>query len=210
MTYSMRRMDNGDLGQVQDIDREAFPTQWPAPNYRQELANKLAHYIILCDDDRRGETPPNLPGLTGTSFVNRLLPWRKPKRVPVNLPATPTEEYIIGFSGIWVLVDEAHITNLAVREEYQGRGLGEHLLIATFDMAADLHITILTLEVRVSNTVAQSLYAKYGFADKGVRKGYYLDNREDALIMTSENITSEESRARLAELRKSVAAKLAM
>lgn len=208
MTYSIRRMNHGDLDQVQDIDREAFPTQWPLPNYRQELANKLAYYIVLCDDDRQADTPSDPPRIPGSSFLDHFRPWRKPERVPANLPVTVTCEYITGFSGIWILVDEAHITNIAVREEYQGRGLGEHLLIATFDMAAGLHASLLTLEVRVSNTIAQGLYAKYGFAEKGLRKGYYLDNREDALIMTTDDITSEASRARLEELRKSVAARL--
>ena len=119
-----------------------------------------------------------------------------------------TRQYIVGFSGIWVLVDEAHITNIALRQEYQGKGLGELLLIATIDLSMTLKASMMTLEVRASNLVAQKLYSKYGFTQMGVRRGYYLDNREDAVIMSTESITAPSFQAQLKQLRETLAKKL--
>ncbi len=208
MRYSIRPMQYADLEQVGEIDREAFPNQWPTPNYRQELSNKLAYYIVMRDESRNRDPQPQTgAGIVKTSFLDRVLPWRRPGNVTFK-PDEPTRDYLAGFAGIWLLVDEAHITNIAVRSEYQGRGLGEHLLIATYDLSMGHHARIMTLEVRVSNTVAQNLYKKLGFEEKGLRRGYYLDNREDALIMTVENIDTEAYRKRVEGLRKSLAEKL--
>ncbi|KAA9004965.1 ribosomal-protein-alanine N-acetyltransferase [Paenibacillus spiritus] len=90
---------------------------------------------------------------------------------------------IIGYAGMWAIVDEAHVTNIAVLEAYRGRKWGERLLDELMKTAAYLGMKSITLEVRVSNEVAQNLYRKKGFRPAGVRKGYYSDNREDALIM---------------------------
>ncbi|MCK8485761.1 ribosomal protein S18-alanine N-acetyltransferase [Paenibacillus sp. MBLB2552] len=92
----------------------------------------------------------------------------------------------IGYAGMWTILDEAHITNIAVRSAYRGRHLGEQLLSRMMDWAAELGMVRMTLEVRVSNTVARALYEKMGFAPAGVRKGYYSDNHEDAIIMWCE------------------------
>jgi ribosomal-protein-alanine N-acetyltransferase len=88
------------------------------------------------------------------------------------------------------MVDEAHIINIAVRETHRGKGIGELLLISSIEMANRLKARVVTLEVRITNTVAQNLYTKYGFKQAGIRKGYYTDNKEDALIMTTDVITS--------------------
>lgn len=208
MTFSVRRMQSGDLEQVQDIDREAFPSQWPTPNYRQELANKLAHYIVLCDDDRCSDPPPRQAEVRRPSLLDRILPWRKADGITTTMEPEATGQYVAGFSGIWLLVDEAHVTNIAIRDEYRGRGLGEYLLLATIDMAMEMQAEVMTLEVRVSNTVAQRLYAKYGFETKGVRKGYYLDNREDALIMTTDKITTHDYIEKIKKRRRALNARL--
>lgn len=89
----------------------------------------------------------------------------------------------IGYAGMWTIMDEAHITNIAVREAYRGRKLGEKLLDELMRTAAYLGMERMTLEVRVSNLVAQRLYEKKGFESAGLRKGYYSDNQEDAMIM---------------------------
>jgi ribosomal-protein-alanine N-acetyltransferase len=81
---------------------------------------------------------------------------------------------------------EGDITNVAVLPEYRRLGIGSILIEAVIKKAAELELSLLTLEVRRSNTVAQSLYSKYGFEVIGERKRYYSDNREDALIMTKE------------------------
>ncbi|MGG6310573.1 ribosomal protein S18-alanine N-acetyltransferase [Paenibacillus macerans] len=92
----------------------------------------------------------------------------------------------IGYAGMWTILDEAHVTNIAVRTAYRGHHLGERLLRRMMDWAVELGMIRMTLEVRVSNTVARSLYGKMGFTPAGVRKGYYSDNHEDALIMWCE------------------------
>jgi len=93
---------------------------------------------------------------------------------------------IAGYGGMWVIIDEAHVTNIAVRKEYRGRKLGERLLCELMNTASFLGAKRMTLEVRVSNEVARNLYVKLGFVESGVRKGYYSDNQEDALIMWAE------------------------
>lgn len=90
---------------------------------------------------------------------------------------------IAGYAGMWVIMDEAHITNIAVRKPYRGRHLGERLLNELRGKARQQGARRMTLEVRVTNRVAQNLYEKMGFRGVGVRKGYYTDNNEDALIM---------------------------
>jgi len=92
----------------------------------------------------------------------------------------------IGYGGMWLIVDEAHITNIAIREPYRGQGLGERLLREIMRTAAWLGALRITLEVRVSNDRAQSLYRKLGFYEAGIRPRYYSDNQEDALIMWAE------------------------
>ena len=125
----------------------------------------------------------------------RRMVWRR--RNPSWLPGT---ELIAGFVGVWYIADEAHIVSIGVRTEYRGLGLGEALLITAMEQAIEREAIVVTLEVRVSNHVAQNLYKKYGFTERGVRKGYYSDNREDALIMTSEELADAGYRAQLQRL----------
>jgi ribosomal-protein-alanine N-acetyltransferase len=206
LTYSIRPMVREDLGQVSEIDREAFPTQWPPANYRHELQNRLAHYIVADDDSRMAEVPPVKHQPSLLKLASRWLPWL----VPTDRTRHPVPRlYIAGFSGIWMMADEAHITNIAVRKEYQGRGIGSLLLIATIDLARELKASFMTLEVRASNLAAQRLYSRYGFTQTGLRRGYYLDNREDAVIMSTESINSPAFLGQLQQLRESLAGKLA-
>ena len=93
------------------------------------------------------------------------------------------DEKIIGYCGTWIVIDEAHITNIAVLPEYRGRGLGEKLLSSMMEYCKGKGIERMTLEVRVSNTPAQSLYKKLGFQEGAIRKNYYSDNQEDAIVM---------------------------
>ena len=99
------------------------------------------------------------------------------------------------------MADEAHITTIAVREELHRKGIGELLLFTVFNRARELYANVVTLEVRVSNIGAQNLYLKYGFKQVGQRKAYYTDNREDAYIMTTGDITSSEYQSQIKELR---------
>lgn len=90
---------------------------------------------------------------------------------------------IAGYCGSWVVIDESHITNIAILPEYRGRKLGEALLRKMIDISISMGAKRMTLEVRVSNTVAINLYEKLGFQKGGIRKRYYTDNHEDANIM---------------------------
>ncbi|MER2030938.1 MAG: ribosomal protein S18-alanine N-acetyltransferase [Solibacillus sp.] len=95
------------------------------------------------------------------------------------------DEYgeIIGFCGIWLVIDAAQITNVAVIQSVRGQGIGETLMREAMRVAKEANTDVMSLEVRVTNTVAQNLYRKLGFQDGGLRKGYYTDNQEDALVM---------------------------
>ena len=208
MTYCVRPIVKEDLTQVSAIDREVFPTQWPPPNYRQELQNRLAHYIVVHDtakavDDTGAQSKEN-----HHHFLSRLLPWLRRDDKEDENSRIFRSQYIIGFSGIWMMAGEAHITNIAVREQYQRQGIGELLLVSTIDLSREQQAGRMTLEVRESNKIAQNLYSKYGFKQTGIRRGYYLDNREDAIIMSTESINSETFLAQLQQLRESLAQKL--
>lgn len=93
------------------------------------------------------------------------------------------EGKVIGYAGMWIIIDEAHITNIAILSPYRGQGLGKRLIFEIQRTAQFLGAKKMTLEVRVGNIRAQSLYRKFGFEDVGIRPGYYSDNNEDALIM---------------------------
>ena len=95
-------------------------------------------------------------------------------------------EKVIGYAGFWKVCDEGHIMNIAIAPEYRGRHLSDMLMEEMINMAKSLTIRNMTLEVRISNTAALGLYEKYGFKSAGVRKGYYEDNKEDAVIMWAE------------------------
>lgn len=90
---------------------------------------------------------------------------------------------VVGYVGIWFVVDEGHITNVAVHSDYRGKKIGDELVKALVELCRENNIVSMTLEVRVSNVVAQNLYKKYGFKLAGIRKEYYSDNKEDAMIM---------------------------
>lgn len=84
---------------------------------------------------------------------------------------------------MWVVLDESQITNVAVLPEGRGKGIGEALMREAIAYAKSLNVVVMSLEVRVTNEVAQNLYRKLGFQEGGIRKGYYTDNQEDALVM---------------------------
>src|SRR5262249_37052929 len=115
-------------------------------------------------------------------------------RIIKGTPATLSEESaaelesIVGYVGMWLMFDEAHITTIAVDPEYRGEGVGELLLVKITDQALYLGAAEVTLECRVSNHVAQALYRKYTFRDAGVRRRYYSDDGEDAVTVTTEKL----------------------
>ena len=95
---------------------------------------------------------------------------------------------LVGYAGTWHIIDEGHITTIAVKKEHLRKHIGEAIIVKILEDCYQAGIKYLTLEVRVSNEPAIALYKKYGFNSLGTRKGYYQDNNEDALIMWTENI----------------------
>ena len=114
---------------------------------------------------------------------------------------------IVGFGGLWVMVDEAHITTFAVDPRWRRRGIGEWMLLGLLDRAEERRAREATLEVRLSNMPARRLYEKYGFRPVGIRPRYYSDNGEDALIMTTDALDAPGMRERLARLRAALEAR---
>lgn len=186
MPYALRPMQAGDLAQASEIEREAFPTLFPPTSFRRELKNRLARYIVA----RRLNDPPELTRQSADApgGVGRL--WRSATTLWNGRPVAwqPGQQYIVGFLGLWYMPDDAHIVSVGVRANYRGLGIGELLLIGAIEQMRQREMHTVTLEVRVSNHIAQNLYKKYGFENMGVRKAYYTDNREDALIMTAHAI----------------------
>ena len=108
---------------------------------------------------------------------------------------------VVGFAGVWLMVDEAHITTFGVHPDWRRQGIGRQLLLNLVDLARTLGAARMTLEVRVSNTPAQALYRGFGFDVVGRRHAYYTDDGEDALVMTTAALTSPEMRAIVARQR---------
>ncbi|MFI5261687.1 MAG: ribosomal protein S18-alanine N-acetyltransferase [Candidatus Limnocylindrales bacterium] len=110
-------------------------------------------------------------------------------------------DLIVAYGGLWLMVDEAHVTTFAVLPAWRRQGIGARLLLALLDMATEMGAVVATLEVRISNLDARRLYERFGFRPVGVRPRYYSDNSEDALIMTTEELGSRAMRQRVARLR---------
>ncbi|MSQ40556.1 MAG: ribosomal-protein-alanine N-acetyltransferase [Dehalococcoidia bacterium] len=193
MGYGLRPLELQDVPQVAEIEKEAFPTLWPPTPFRRDLHNRLARYLVAWEvPGSQAQNPAPALSTLASPFWRRLF---RNERAGFREPAAQTPpQHLVGYEGIWFMVDEAHITAVGVRESQRGRGIGELLIIGAVEMAYLQRSRVVTLEVRVSNHVAQSLYRKYGFKEEGVRKGYYVDNNEDALIMTTSAINTPDYR----------------
>lgn len=188
LPYIVEPMQVGDIDEVMAIDRQAFSTPWSHSAYHYELErNEAAHYLVL---RHRHATP--IPRAVDSRW-ERLRRWFGATPAPDRIP-------ILGYGGLWLMYDEAHISTIAMRPDWRGRGLGELLLVGLLRQALALKANLVTLEVRVSNTRAQQLYQKYYFEIVGRRRGYYTDNGEDALLMTTPPLLDEIYIEHLAEL----------
>jgi len=205
--YVIDRMMISDVPRVIEIERLAYPSTWPPSAYRKELQdNRWAHYIVLRDKKiveehmAIGVQEPEKPR---RFFPLSLLPGR------TSATATAPElSSIIGFAGLWLMVDEAHITTIAMHPDFRHKGLGEFMLVNLIDIAYNIGANWVTLEVRVSNYTAQNLYRKYGFREKGLRQKYYSDNQEDALIMWTDEINSPGYKQQFQRLKAALSRKL--
>jgi ribosomal-protein-alanine N-acetyltransferase len=102
--------------------------------------------------------------------------------------AEPEGERVVGFAGLWLMVDEAHITTFGVHPAWRRQGVGRRLMLRLVDLALELGAARITLEVRASNTAAQELYRSFGFTIAGTRARYYSDDGEDAFVMTTPDL----------------------
>ena len=188
-----------DIDQVRDIEVEAFTAAWPATAFKREIDNPRTTYLVAFDpsenDPAEGVSEPPAGREEPTGLVDNLKRFlgRSPR------PSRSGDE-VVGFVGMWFMGPEAHITAIAVREARRGEGIGELLMVGSIREAMRRGCQVVTLEARVSNHVAQALYEKYGFTNVGIRKNYYTDNREDAVIMTTERVDTADYQEKFAVL----------
>jgi ribosomal-protein-alanine N-acetyltransferase len=194
-----------DIDAVGEVERECFTTPWPASAYRRELRdNRAGRYIVLVEHDdtpTRTESRERAPDEPATPVRRAMETLFRPFARPLATSTMPANERIVGFAGMWLMLDEAHVTTIGVKRELRGLGLGELLFVTLMDIAQHVGAARATLEVRVSNDSAQALYRKYGFHEEGIRRRYYSDNNEDALIMWSEPFALPAFQAHLRQLR---------
>ena len=194
MRYVIRPMRLADVPQATEIDRECFPAQWPTPPYRSDLlSNRLAHYLVAYEKGNHNASIEEI--VQHETGINRFLGGARRLIYPKG--TSYSSRRIVGVTGFWLMAGEAHIITMGVRPSYQRQGIGELLLISTIDLAMTQHAEVMTLEVRLSNSAAQALYQKYGFKKTGVRKSYYNDNHEDAVIMTTDTLCSASFKSQL-------------
>lgn len=207
-----------DVDEVVEIERECFNLPWPAHAYRRELReNRLSRYVVVRWVEPKEAKPPaeamrqasiegkrEDTGRKQPSGVRRVMEQVLRPFGLAEAPALQSSGLILGYAGMWLMLDEAHVTTIGVRRTGRGHGLGEVLLLRLVEEALEMGAQRVTLEVRVSNMVAQNLYRKYGFREEGIRRRYYSDNGEDALIMTTDRIDTQEYQDRLAELKQAI------
>jgi len=185
MPYIVERMALADVPEVGALERMVFTLPWSNHAFEYELQyNPMAYFVVVRQREVGEEAQHPVPA----GVIRRLVSKRA--RQPV-----------LGYGGFWLIVDEAHICTLAVHPEWRRRGLGELLLLHMVDHATALNAAVATLEVRTSNLPAQRLYHKYGFEIVGLRKGYYSDNHEDALIMTTSPLVSASYQNQMQEVK---------
>ena len=195
LPYDTRPAIQTDIDQLREIESEAFPTNWPPTPFKRELGRDKVSVLVAFDNTQHPvkieaithpttSTRSPKPSRTLIGFLKRLI-----GKEPSN-PNVASSDYVVGYVITGFMTDEAHILGIAVRESMRGQGIGELLLISSIEMAMRNQSRVSTLEVRVSNHVAQSLYTKYGFKQVGERKGYYTDNHENAYFMTTDEIGS--------------------
>lgn len=169
-----------DLPQVLTLERASFSAPWTEFTFRVEIAeNPRAFYFVL--------RPPIGAGVQENAATDG--------DAPAALGSLPS---ILAYGGYWILGDEAHIVTIASHPGLRRHGFGELLLLHLIDRAREAAVTAIVLEVRAGNLSAQKLYAKHGFVQVGLRKHYYRDNDEDALLMTLHEIDKPEVWAPLA------------
>jgi [ribosomal protein S18]-alanine N-acetyltransferase len=180
LPYVVEPMALADVEQVMEIERQSFSAPWSARAYRYEINENDNSTMVVVR-----------PALGLESALVQFA-----QRLGLTRPRP-----VLGYSGFWLLVDDAHISTIAVHPRWRGLGLGELLLFSMLERGEGLGAIRATLEVRVSNHTAQGLYHKYAFEIVSRRKRYYADNNEDAYIMATPPFATEEFQAILRQNR---------
>ena len=198
----LRPMTADDVTAVRRIERSAYGSQWPATSFEAELRNQLASYLVAVEE-LVSEEPGITPGIDAPAPLvppqrRGIAAWAR--RMLRRMPASDASR-IVGFAGAWFMIDQLHITTIAVAPREQHRGIATRLLLDCVTMGQDAELPTVVLEVRPTNERARELYARFGFREIGRRVAYYKDNGEDAIIMQTDDLASEDMRARLDALR---------
>ncbi len=208
MPYVVKPMTLRDVADVGRVERECFTTPWPLSAYRREVRdNKNSRYIVLVwrdgyVDSAEAASIYSKPGQRNSGHpvnggLSGAVQWLFRPFDDAEEPKSQESHRLVGFAGIWLIAGEAHVTTIGVKESLRGRGLGELLFASLLDVSMQLPTRRVTLEARVSNEGAQKLYHKYGFTQQGIRKKYYSDNKEDAVIMWSGELSDSDYRDNL-------------
>jgi len=198
---------------VSAIEKLSFPQPWPQNAYRREIVeNRMAHYVVVRrlgrDSDTSTTGASNQHAGQSGDLIGRLSRLLRPPDPPRSPQLEEELRSIVGYAGIWVMTDEAHVTTIASAPTMRGRGVGEFLLVALMHRGIEVGARWMTLEVRPSNSVAQNLYRKYTFKEMGIRRRYYSDNGEDALVMWTDALDSESFQAALDQNERKLAERL--
>ena len=197
-------MRKSDIAQVQAVEKQIFPTLFPPTSFRRELGNGGMRYWVAekLDAPQSPDVPSSMSaGRSARGEMRRML-GRVTSAWSALRDDDGTQSSIVGFVGTWYAPGQAHIVSIGVCDRYRRRGIGEILLLAAVEHAMERQSDTITLEVRKSNASARLLYEKYGFVKRGIRRAYYSDNREDAIIMTTGSIQTAEYALRLAALKR--------
>lgn len=190
--YCVRKASTDDLTELSIIEREAFTESWPPTPFRRDLASKNVEILVVSIDTNPSLMPEkseaNEISYENVGYMHRF--FKQLNNLWSDTASHDTKN-ILGYIATRFMYDEAHITSIAVRKSFRGMGMGELLLMSAVSNAMTKSYKTTTLEVRVSNRTAQSLYKKYGFNEVGIRKRYYSDNNEDAYIMTTDILYSD-------------------
>lgn len=185
LPYRVDPMRWEDVPAVMAIEHQSFTLPWSDYTYRHELLENIhSHYIVARRIDHTAAKR--------SSLFSRLR--NNPRAVAP----------IVGYGGFWLIAEEAHISTIASHPDWRGHGVGELILLSMIERAIEMKAFMVTLEVRVTNSVAQNLYRKYSFEVVGLRPRYYRDNNEDADLMTVDGVQKVEYRQKLQVLKSSL------
>ncbi len=179
----IRDMHRDDVAAVRRIESDAYQDAWPSRVFESELENAFAQYRVAARHEDR--EPPSSAIAT---LARRIMPGPR--------------DQIVGFMGVWYMIDQLHLVTIAVDPREQGHGIGQALMLDCIALAKAAELNEIVLEVRVSNERAQRLYEFFGFRRAGTLKDYYKDNHEDAHVMLSGPLDSPTALERYERIRR--------